>query len=147
VTETDESPEPEVRASRLLRNRGIWITPAILGGILIFLMTLSYLGSVVDPASHLRGLPVVVVNRDRGTTVAARRVDIGAEVASALQHSPAVSSRLSLDSTTFAQAQARMNKNDGYVTIVIPPRFTNSLLATYGLGQLVCCASRPTSSP
>jgi YhgE/Pip-like protein len=121
VTDNDESAGPEVRASRLLRNRVIWITPAILGGILIFLMTLTYLGSVVDPASHLRGLPVLVVNQDQGTTVAAKRIDIGAEVVSALEHSPAVSTRLSLDSTTFAHAEARMNKNDGYLTIVIPP--------------------------
>jgi YhgE/Pip-like protein len=137
VTDTEEpaEPEPEVRASRLLRNRAIWLTPAILGGILIFLMTLSYLGSVVDPVAHLHGLPVLVVNQDQGTTVAAKRVDIGAEVVSALEHSRAVSSRLSLDSTTFAQAQERMNKNDGYLTIVIPPRFTSSLLAIYGLGQ------------
>jgi YhgE/Pip-like protein len=132
VTDNDESAGPEVRALRLLRNRVIWITPAILGGILIFLMTLTYLGSVVDPASHLRGLPVLVVNQDQGTTVAAQRVDIGAEVVSALEHSRAVSSRVSLDSTTFAHAEARMNTNDGYLTIVIPPRLTNSLLAIYG---------------
>jgi hypothetical protein len=57
-------------------------------------------------------------------------------VVSALDHSHAVTSRLSLKSTTFAQAQAQaqINRNAGYLTIVIPQQFTDSLLSIYGLG-------------
>jgi YhgE/Pip-like protein len=98
-------------------------------------MTLIYFGSVVDPASHLSGLPVLVVNEDQGATVPSGQIDIGQQVVSALEHSHAVASRLALTSTTFARAKAQMNQNDGYLTIVIPAQFTQSLLSIYGLGK------------
>jgi YhgE/Pip-like protein len=135
ITDADGPPAPEVRASRLLRAPAIWISPAILASVLIFLMTLIYVGSVVDPASHLSGLPVLMVNEDQGVTVSSQHIDIGQEVVSALDHSHPVTSRLSLQSTTFAQAKAQMNQNAGYLTIVVPQQFTHSLLSIYGLGK------------
>jgi hypothetical protein len=56
-------------------------------------MTLIYVDSVVDPVAHLHGLPVLVVNEDSGAAVGSQHVDIGRQVVSALEHSPAVSDR------------------------------------------------------
>jgi YhgE/Pip-like protein len=126
-----ESPASEMRASGLLRVRVLWIVPAVVASLLILLMTLIYVGSVVDPTSHLHDLPVLVVNQDEGASISTRHIDVGREVVSALDGSPAVSSRLSLPSLTLAQAEARMNRDDGYAAIVIPVGFTRSLLALY----------------
>jgi len=90
-------------------------------------------GSIVNPAGHLSGLPVLVADQDRGATVGPQRVDIGAEVAAALRRSPAVASRLSLDAVSLRGAEQVMGRNGAYATIVIPPDFTDSLLAAYGL--------------
>jgi hypothetical protein len=55
-----------VRASDLLKVRAVWILPLVLGCVVVALITAFYVGSVVDPLGHLHGLPVAVVNQDRG---------------------------------------------------------------------------------
>jgi YhgE/Pip-like protein len=122
-----------LRASQLLRVRAVWVTPLAVAGVLVFLMTLFYVGSIVNPVSHLSGLPVALVNEDHGATVLGHRVDIGDEIAGALTTSHAVSSRLALDSGSLEQAKRAMDTGDTYATIVLPPDLTTSLLAAYGL--------------
>jgi YhgE/Pip-like protein len=123
-----------VRASSLLRVRAVWVTPVVLASVVVFLMTLIYFGSVVDPASHLSGLPVLIVNQDRGALAAGARVNIGEKVVAGLLETPAVTSRLQLTTVTWVEAQDRMNRGDDYATVVIPPSFTASLLALAGAG-------------
>ena len=47
----------KMRGSQLLRVRAIWITPLAVASVLVFLMTLFYIGSVVNPLGHLSGPP------------------------------------------------------------------------------------------
>jgi hypothetical protein len=82
---------------------------------------------------HLHGLPVLVVNEDAGATVGPRHVDVGSQVVSALEHTTAVSSRLSLDPVTMAEARERMDTNGAYAGVVLPPDLTVSTLALYGV--------------
>lgn len=124
---------PEVRAAQLLKVPAVWIVPVLITSILIFLVTLIYFGSVIDPASHLHGLPVLVANEDLGTKAPTGRVDLGERVAAALRGSPAVAQRLSLQPATLAQAKAQMDTGAAYAAIVIPPGFTSSVLSLYGL--------------
>jgi YhgE/Pip-like protein len=126
---------PRIRASALLRVRAVWLAPIALAAVLVFFMTLFYIGAIVNPVGHLSGLPVVLVNQDRGATVQGSQVSFGAEVASDLEHSPAVTSRLALDQVPYAQAEARMNSGSAYAAIVIPPGFSASLLSAYGLSS------------
>ncbi|MBV9093068.1 MAG: DUF3533 domain-containing protein [Streptosporangiaceae bacterium] len=120
---------PEVRAAQLVRVPAVWVTPVLLVSVLIFAITLIYLGAIVDPASHLRGLPVLVVNEDAGASTPSQRVDLGQQVVAALTHSPQVSTPLSLQPVTLAQAKAQLNIGNAYAAIVIPPGFTSSVLA------------------
>jgi hypothetical protein len=57
-----------VRASDLLKVRAVWILPLVLGSVVV-LITAFYVGSVVDPLANLHGLPVTVVNQDRGAMI------------------------------------------------------------------------------
>jgi YhgE/Pip-like protein len=120
-------------ASRLLRVRTVWVTPIVVAGVLVFLMTLFYVGSVVSPVSHLSGLPVELVNKDGGVTVEGQHVNVGREIASALQNAHAVSSRLTLETGSLAHAKDVMNHDGAYATIVIPVDLTASLLSAYDL--------------
>jgi YhgE/Pip-like protein len=124
---------PRLQVRELLRVRAIWITPLAVASVLVFLMTMFYIGSVVNPLGHLSGLPVALADEDHGATVLGQHVDIGVQVASGLEHSTAVSSRLSLHPVTLSQAESQMRSNDAYATIVLPPGFTASLLSAYGL--------------
>ena len=107
ATARRRTPDPRlpVRASHLLRVRTRWVIPLILGSVIVAAMTALYIGSVVDPLAHLRGLPVAVVNQDRGATVGAQHLDIGRQVQTGLLASPAVTSRLHLEVLTLSQAE------------------------------------------
>ena len=129
---------PGMRAGELLRSRVTWFTAAAIASVLIFLMTLIYVGSIVNPIGHLHDLPVLIVNEDRGAAAGSSHVDLGEQVVAAQRGSSAVSSRLSLELVTLAAAKEKMDVNGAYATVVIPPDFTTSTLALYGLA--------PTSS-
>jgi uncharacterized phage infection (PIP) family protein YhgE len=117
--------------------------PAIFGSVVVLLMTTFYIGSVVNPVGHMHGLPVSIVNEDKG--LGTKPVNFGQRVQSGLLASKTVSSLLALKPGTLAQAQERMDTGKDYATIVIPPNFTDSLLELSGT-ELPANASagRPT---
>jgi YhgE/Pip-like protein len=122
-----------VRARHLLKVRAVWILPLMLGSVVVVLITALYVGSVVDPLAHLHGLPVEVVNQDRGAMIGAQRINIGQEVQRGLSDSTAVSGRLALADTTLGSAEQAMDRGASYATVVIPPGFTASLLNLVGV--------------
>lgn len=118
---------PDVRAGHILRVKSVWVFPAVVGSVLVALMTLIYFGSIVDPSAHLRGLPVLVVNEDQGS--------VGRQVATALMTTPAVTQRLSVREVTLVGAEGRMDRDDGYATVVIPADFSAATLGLVGAAQ------------
>jgi YhgE/Pip-like protein len=116
-------------AGQLLRARGVWSFPLVVGSVLVMLMTLLYFGSIVDPTEHLHGLPVAVVDQDAGAAAATGRVDFGQQVVTALTRAPIVTSHLALSVVSLAQSEASMDKGGPYVTVVIPRHFTATILA------------------
>ncbi|WP_007510124.1 MULTISPECIES: YhgE/Pip domain-containing protein [Pseudofrankia] len=131
----NETPRDDfpVRARDLLRKRAVWVLPLILASVVVAAMTALYLGSAVDPVAHVRGLPVEVVNSDRGATLGTEHLDIGRQIETGLRASPALSDRLRLELVTMPAAERAMNRGRAYATVVIPPDFTASLLAKAGL--------------
>ena len=122
-----------VRASDLLKVRAVWILPLVLGSVVVVLITAFYVGSVVDPLANLHGLPVTVVNQDRGAMIGTRQINIGQQVQRGLSDSTAVSSRLALADTTLGSAEQAMDRGASYAMVVIPPGFTASLLDLAGV--------------
>lgn len=110
----------------------VWVPPLVLVAALVFVMTLVYFGSVVDPAGRLHDLPVAVVNEDHGAAVGGRRVDIGQQVVAGLTQSQALTSRLSLRAGDLSAIEDRMDLGKEYAAVVIPAGFTSSLLAIAG---------------
>lgn len=118
------------RGADLLRQRPIWAVPLAIGAILIAIMTVLYVGSTVDPVSHMHDLPVSVVNEDAGVqTGLGRRSNAGEVIVRALLSAPAVSEKLSMRVSTFTEAKERMDRGASYATVVIPPGLTKELLA------------------
>jgi hypothetical protein len=99
-----------VRASDPLKVRAVWILPLILGSVVVVVITAFYVGSVVDPIANLHGLPVAVVNQDRGAMIGTQRVDIGQQVQGGLSASTAVFARLALADTTLSSAEQAMGR-------------------------------------
>ncbi|MCK9901874.1 hypothetical protein CC117_17805 [Parafrankia colletiae] len=121
-----------VRVRDLLRERAVWMLPLVLASVVVMTMTALYLASAVDPLAHARGLPVKVVNSDRGATVGTEHLDFGRRIEAGLRASPTVSRRLQLEPVTLAAAERAMSRGQAYATIVIPPGFTASRLAQAG---------------
>jgi YhgE/Pip-like protein len=132
-----------VRARQLLSSRGLWLFPLIVGPIMLILITVFYMGSVADPIGHLHGLPVAVVNSDRGTTIGTRRIDIGQKVQAGLSHAAAVSGKLALTDTTLAAAEQGMDRGAYYAAVVIPAGFTASLLHLAGVHAGGTASAKP----
>jgi YhgE/Pip-like protein len=129
MSEPGAPPSEPARASDVFKLHAVWLPPVVIVVGLVFVMTLVYFGSVVNPSAHLHGLPVVLVNSDAGKTVRSRHVNLGRQVAAALTQSPQVTDRLSVRETTLGAAKDRMDRGKAYVTVVIPPGFTASTLA------------------
>jgi YhgE/Pip-like protein len=120
--------------------RSVWVPPVVLVAVLVLLMTLLYFGSVVNPTGHLHGLPVAIVDQDAGGNVGPRHVNFGQQITQGLIGSAAVSSRLAIHPSTLPAAKGRMDVGKQYAAVVIPPGFTNNLLALAGLAR---ATSRP----
>jgi YhgE/Pip-like protein len=112
--------------------RSVWIFPLAIPLVLVVLMTFIYIGAVLNPTARLHGLPVMVVDQDKGALVNGQRVDEGDTVVHALDNSSVVSTKLALRTTSLDAAKAAMDRGDAYATIVIPAGFTDSLLAAAG---------------
>lgn len=132
-----------VRASQVLSQRSIWILLLGMGSVFVALLATFYIGSVVNPLGHLHGLPVGVVNQDRGVAIGTRRVSIGQRLAAGLSRSPAVSGRLALTDSTLRAAEQAMDRGASYATVVIQPGFTASLLSLAAVPGSPPTAPRP----
>jgi YhgE/Pip-like protein len=132
-----------VRASSILSVRSVWLFPLVIGAIFVALLTAFYIGSVVNPLGQLHGLPVQVVNQDRGVAIGTRRIDVGQSLQSGLSHTPAVSDRLALTDSTLRAAEQAMDRGASYATVVIPPGFTASLLSLAGVPGTPVVPVRP----
>jgi YhgE/Pip-like protein len=104
----------------------------------VALIAIFYIGSVVNPVARMRGLPVAVVNQDRGASIGSQQLQAGQQVEAGLVASPAVSGRLHLEVMSLPQAEQAMDRDGLYATLVIPAGFTASLLNVAGL---------PTAAP
>jgi YhgE/Pip-like protein len=124
-----------VRATKLLKARALWMIPVIVGSIVLVLITVFYIGSVVNPVAHMHGLPVSIVNQDTGGSIGSRHVNFGADLQSALTDSHAVTTLLALTPEGLSAAEARMNRGDAYAAVVIPPNFSALLLSLVGSRQ------------
>ena len=138
-------PDPRlpVRATKILRARAVWTIPLVLASAVVAVMTVLYIGSVVNPLAHLRGLPVAVVNQDRGAAIGSQQLQAGQQVQAGLLASPAVSGRLHLEVMSLPEAEQAMDRDGLYAALVIPPGFTASLLNVAGLPTATAAVTAP----
>jgi YhgE/Pip-like protein len=133
-TEPSEQPAGlAVRATDVLRVRQLWIPTLVLAAVLAAAISAMYLGSIVNPAGHLHGLPVAVVDQDHGVDLDGHRLDVGLDVTAALREAAPITSRLKLSFETLGQARAQMDRAGPYATLVIPSTLTRSVLLAAGV--------------
>src|SRR6202044_153739 len=139
------TPDPRlpVRAGRLLRVRAVWVAVLVVGSLVVAAMAALYIGSATNPLAHLSGLPVAVVNQDRGATIGTQRLEVGRQIETGLLAAPAVTDRLHLEVLTLSQAEQAMDRDGLYATLVIPPGLTDNLLTAAGLHPAASASAAP----
>ncbi|MFF4321314.1 YhgE/Pip domain-containing protein [Streptomyces sp. NPDC001568] len=123
-----EPAAPEATAAALLRRPQLWLIPTILTGLLALLLSLLYMGGIVNPNADLRDLPIALVNDDIGKPPAGQQQNLGAQVTAAIAADTA-GGKADWRTVTRAQAQDQLDSGKIYGALVIPSGFTDSVTA------------------
>ncbi|MEY9874558.1 YhgE/Pip-like protein [Streptacidiphilus sp. MAP12-33] len=106
----------------------LWLVPSVLAALVALVLSLLYMGGVIDPNGNLHRLPVAVVDEDTGAPLPGQQQNLGAQVARQIV---AASPSGSVGWREVGEAQARDLLASGkvYGALVIPADFTASVTA------------------
>ncbi|MDJ0346206.1 DUF3533 domain-containing protein [Streptomyces sp. H10-C2] len=132
----------QVRAGRVLRNPKIWVFPTGIVGLVALLLSLLYMGGILNPRADLHHLPIGLVNSDRGAAVAGRQENLGTRITTAIATAPGTGDQVSWRQLDRAAAQQGMasGKLDG--VLEVPDGFTAAVAALGATGAQA--PARPT---
>ncbi|WP_406452910.1 SNG1 family protein [Streptomyces sp. NBC_01622] len=117
-----------LRATALLGRPKLWLIPTVLTGLLALLLSLLYMGGIVDPNRELHDLPIALVNSDAGKALPGQQQNLGTQIAHSIVTD--TSSRAAgWRQLTRAQAQRELDSGKVYGALVIPAGFTDSVAA------------------
>ncbi|MEV6682714.1 DUF3533 domain-containing protein [Streptomyces erythrochromogenes] len=119
---------PEATAAALVRRPQLWLVPTILTGLLALLLSLLYMGGIVNPDAQLRKLPIALVNEDTGKPPPGQRQNLGAQIAASIADDPA-GGKAQWRELTLAQAQDELDSGKVYGALVVPAGFTDAVTA------------------
>ncbi|MFE5809181.1 YhgE/Pip domain-containing protein [Streptomyces sp. NPDC056491] len=119
---------PEVTAMALVRRPQLWLVPTILTGLLALLLSLLYMGGIVNPNADLHDLPIALVNDDKGKPPQGQQQNLGAQITAAIAADPA-GGKADWRELTLVQAQDQLDSGQIYGALVVPAGFTDSVTA------------------
>lgn len=121
--------ELRAEAHRNLRSLRIWLPPVLVIAFVTISLALSYLGGVLNPAAHIDGVPIAVVNEDKGAeTGGGNTVYAGDQLADGMI-SGLRDKHFNVLYKDLADAEEEMNRGRVYGMIVIPATFSSDLVA------------------
>lgn len=123
-----EPAAPQATAATLVRRPRLWLVPTVLTGLLALLLSLLYMGGIVNPNRDLHDLPIALVNDDTGKPPAGQRENLGAQVTTAIAADTG-GDKADWRTLTRAQAQDQLDSGKVYGALVVPAGFTNTVTA------------------
>ncbi|MFI6333579.1 YhgE/Pip domain-containing protein [Streptomyces sp. NPDC050535] len=129
----DDSGQPlrenpaQARAGRLLRLPKLWLVPTVLTGLLALLLSLLYMGGIVNPNRSLHDLPIGIVNADRGEPLSGQQENLGTTLTRSVTEG--TSGTVDWHRLTSAQARDELASGKIYGALVVPAGFTDSVAA------------------
>ncbi|MFD3926707.1 YhgE/Pip domain-containing protein [Streptomyces sp. NPDC058614] len=118
---------PQARAAGLLRRPKLWLMPTVLTGLLALLLSLLYMGGIVNPNGALHDLPIGIVNADRGEPLPGQQENLGTQITGSITSGN--SDTVDWRKLTTAQAQDQLASGKIYGALVVPADFTASVAA------------------
>ncbi|KOV32924.1 YhgE/Pip domain-containing protein [Streptomyces sp. H021] len=119
---------PEATAAALVRRPQLWLVPTILTGLLALLLSLLYMGGIVNPEAQLRDLPIALVNEDTGKPPPGQRQNLGAQITASITADPA-GGKADWRRLSLAQARDQLDSGKVYGALVVPADFTDTVTA------------------
>ncbi|MGI5141287.1 MULTISPECIES: YhgE/Pip domain-containing protein [unclassified Streptomyces] len=123
---------PKATAWRLLGRRSLWFFPALVMIAVSVVVSLSYIGGIINPAGNLHRFPIAIVDEDRGIHAGDRKVNLGPQIAHGITTAPDSRQRVEWRSLGLAEAEAEMDKDAVYGALIIPADFSSNVVALTG---------------
>ena len=117
---------------RVLRAKPLWIASGVITGVLALLFAVLYVGANIDPAGHMRNLPVGLVNADEGAAVGGKQVNLGAQITDSIKKSTAGGDKIDWKVMDEREVKEELGKGKLYGALVVPADFTSSVAALTG---------------
>ncbi|WP_210590340.1 DUF3533 domain-containing protein [Streptomyces sp. GESEQ-35] len=118
----------QARAATLLHRPKLWLVPTVLTGLLVLLLSLLYMGGIVNPQRDLHDLPIALVNADRGKPLPGQKENLGRQISAAITADTS-NDKAQWRTRTLRQAQDELDSGKVYGALVIPADFTDSVAA------------------
>ncbi|MEY9964785.1 YhgE/Pip-like protein [Streptacidiphilus sp. MAP12-16] len=120
---------PQARAAALLRRPKLWLIPTVLSGLLALLLSLLYMGGILNPNQDLHRLPIAIVDADRGQPLPGQQQNLGAQVTQAITTAAAPGNPVDWRQLTPSQVSDQLASGKIYGALEIPADFTASVAA------------------
>ncbi|WP_449351952.1 SNG1 family protein [Streptomyces shaanxiensis] len=117
---------------RVLRAKPLWIASGVITGVLALLFAVLYVGANIDPAGHMKNLPVGLVNADKGAEVGGRQLNLGARITDSIEKSTAGGGKVDWKVMDEREVKEELGKGKLYGALVVPADFTSSVTALTG---------------
>ncbi|MEU5434911.1 DUF3533 domain-containing protein [Streptomyces sp. NPDC020719] len=130
-----------VRPGQVLRNPKIWQFPTVIVSLAVLLLSLFYMGGVVNPNAHLHRLPIGLVTVDRGAVLAGKQTDLGRRITDSIATADA-GKQASWRQLDRAAARQQLASGKLYGVLEVPEDFTASVAAL--VGASAATPARPT---
>ncbi len=125
---SSQSGPRQARALRLARHVKLWLAPAVLSGLVALLLSLLYMGGIVNPNGHLHRLPIALVNGDQSPPLPGQPANLGTQLSRTVIASTA-GSTVDWRQLTAEEAQDQLATGKVYGALVVPAGFTSSVAA------------------
>ncbi|MFI8460713.1 YhgE/Pip domain-containing protein [Kitasatospora sp. NPDC085464] len=128
ATAGSEEAPGQARALALARHPKLWLFPTVLCGLLAVVLSLLYMGGIVNPTGHLHRLPIALVNADRGAPPPGQPQNLGTRMAAAIV-AGTPDSTVEWRQVDEAALSEQLASGKVYGALVIPEDFTATVTA------------------
>jgi len=118
----------QARALTLARHAKLWLAPTVLSGLVALVLSLLYMGGIVNPNGHLHRLPIALVNADQSPPLPGQPENLGGRLSRTVVASTP-GSTVDWRRLTRAEAQDQLSTGKVYGALLIPEDFTSSVAA------------------
>ncbi|MFF1545009.1 YhgE/Pip domain-containing protein [Streptomyces sp. NPDC058291] len=101
-------------------------------GVLALLFAVLYVGANIDPAGHMKNLPVGLVNADKGAAADGKQVNLGAQITDSIKKSTAGGDKIEWKVMDEREVKEELGKGKLCGALVVPADFTSSVAALTG---------------